>query len=112
MAVTEARDAGKGEIYTRTKNRFPLPTYYEVPAISREAYEKRLRRKHEKHSLLCGADATNLRRLTEDPDAVLLRRVVRWRTAATGRYSELATLVVVDPGLRLRAVKQKPTRKE
>jgi len=111
MAVTEAKDAVKGEFYVRTKNRFALPTYYEVPSLTRKTYEARLRKKYATNSLLCGQESTNLQLLSKNPDAVLLRRVVRYR-GTDNKPKEEATLVVVDPHMRLRAVKQKPRRKK
>jgi len=110
--MIRAKDTIKGKVYRRTRHGDDpwWLIYYEVPNVGRAAYEARLRAKYKKHALGGGQETANLRDLAQDPDAVLLRRTIRYRAEGESRYSETSSLVVVSPDLKLRAVQRKPTR--
>jgi len=104
-----AKNAVPGRFYRRTRKP-GRNSYYEVPRIGRDAYLVSLRRREAKHTILCGQEASNLRMLGKDPEAIVLRFTVRYRTIHSRVLTEKSHLVVVSPDLKLREVKHKPTR--
>lgn len=104
--VTLAQDAMRGRIYVRTRHKGPLPSFYLVPNIGKEAYIKRLQKKSQR---LSGREVWVLRQL--QGGYVLMLQVVRYRPEGERRYQELRRMTAVPPDTRLRETKSKPRRR-